>query len=359
MEVTFRSLSENAPDAAWKKVFTTGWPGWKAWLRARQSADAPTLAASEKALRLHMPEFAPVWEKLVEHVGADEEAARFLTFWTPPRYLGQCANAVSGGDTPTLVRNYDLDPRLNEATMLKTAWSGREVMGMVEGLAGLADGINDDGLAVSLTYGGRSKAIGEGFGIPLTIRYLLETCSDVAEAEETLRRLPHHMSYNLTLLDREGAHITAMVAPDREIVISDARFITNHQGNVEDEKHAAFCNTVGRLNHLHEADVGNLDRKELIETFQSKPMYNTQFDAGFGTVYTAAYTPARGEATLIWPGQPEWSQSFDDFREETRTTTYAAPAWKADAGDESEADWIRFVPPEARRWVLLGVENTA
>ena len=355
MDVTFRSLSETEPGDAWKKVFDTGWPGWKAWLRARQRADAPSLAASEKALRLHMPEFAPIREKLVERAGADEEAARFLTFWSPPRYLGQCAQAVSGGDAPALVRNYDLDPRLNEATLLKTNWSGRGVMGMVEGLSGLADGINTDGLAVSLAYGGRSKAVGAGFGVPMVIRYLLETCSDVAEAEETLRRLPHHMSYNLTLLDRAGGHITAMIAPDRDVIVSDQRFITNHQGTVEDERHAAFCNTVGRLDHLRDADVGSLDRAALIDTFQSDPMYNTQFEAGFGTVYTAAYTPARGEATLIWPGQPQWSQRFDDFREETRSVTYTGGLLPADG----DADWMRFVPPEARRYIMLGIENAA
>lgn len=358
MDVLFRSLSEEAPGTAWNTVFRTGWPGWKAWLRARQTADAPSLAASEKALRRHMPEFAPVWERLVERAGADEEAARFLTFWSPPRYLGQCAQAVTGGAAPTLVRNYDLDPRLSEATLLKSAWSGRPVMGMVEGLAGLADGINADGLAVSLAYGGR-RVVGEGFGVPLTVRYLLETCATVAEAEETLARLPHHMSYNLTLLDRTGAHRTAMIAPDRPLVASDARVVTNHQGAVEDARHAAFCNTVGRLDRLRAADVGALDRAEGIALFQTAPMFNTQFEAGFGTVYTAAYTPERGEATLVWPGRPEWSLSFDDFREETRAVRYGGEAAMPDAARAGEPDWMRFVPPAARRWVLLGVENAA
>ena len=352
MDVTFRSLSEGKPGDAWKAVFDAGWPGWRSWLRTRQTPDAPSLTASEKALRRHMPEFAPIWERLVETAGADEEAARFLTFWSPPRYLGQCANAVSGGAEPALVRNYDLDPRLNEATLLLSAWSGRKVMGMVEGLAGLADGINEDGLAVSLTYGGR-RGVGEGFGIPMTVRYLLETCSDVAEAEKTLRRLPHHMSYNLTLLDHSGRHVTAMIAPDREIVVSDARAITNHQGRVEDERHAAFCNTVGRLAHLEAIDPGGMERTALVAEFQRTPVFNTQFEAGFGTVYTAAYVPARGEAALIWPRQEDWVQSFADFREETRTVRYARP------GAEAEPDWLRFVPAEARRWVLLGMENAA
>ena len=300
MEMTFRSLSEEKPGTAWAEVFDTGWPGWKSWLRARQSPDAPSLAASERALRLHMPEFAPVWERLVESVGAGEEAARFLTFWSPPRYLGQCAQAVSPGSRPRLVRNYDLDPRLNEATVLKSSWSGRPVIGMVEGIAGLADGINADGLAVSLAYGGR-KVVGEGFGIPLTVRYLLETCSDVGEAEEVLRRLPHHMSYNLMLLDRAGAHRSVMLAPDREIIVSEARFATNHQIAVEDERHATFCNTIGRAAHLDAMLKEQPDGDALLSAFQETPLYNTQFEAGFGTVYTPPIRPKTARSR--WSGR--------------------------------------------------------
>ena len=61
---------------------------------------------------------------------------------------------------------------------------------MSDCLWGLLDGMNDAGLAVSLTFGGR-RALGDGFGIPLVVRYLLETCDDVAEARETLARLPY------------------------------------------------------------------------------------------------------------------------------------------------------------------------
>ena len=60
---------------------------------------------------------------------------------------------------------------------------------MSDCLWGLLDGMNDAGLAVSLTFGGR-RVLGDGFGIPIVVRYLLETCDDVAEAREALARLP-------------------------------------------------------------------------------------------------------------------------------------------------------------------------
>ena len=47
--------------------------------------------------------------------------------------------------------------------------------------------MNDAGLAVSLTFGGRPQ-VGDGFGIPLVIRYVLEVCETIEEAVRVLRR---------------------------------------------------------------------------------------------------------------------------------------------------------------------------
>ena len=149
-----------------------------------------------------MPELVPVWQRQVELAGGDELAARFLTFWNPPAYLVHCSQAVLvDHDGPLLVRNYDLDPDLSEATLLRSAWTGRGVVASMEAIAGAADGVNEAGLAVSLAFGGR-RATGPGFGVPLIVRYLLEVCGRTADAVEVLRRVPSHMSYNLTVVDR-------------------------------------------------------------------------------------------------------------------------------------------------------------
>jgi hypothetical protein len=44
----------------------------------------------------------------------------------------------------------------------------------------------------------------EGRTIPLVIRYVLELCETAEEAVHVLRRVPVHMSYNVTALDRTG-----------------------------------------------------------------------------------------------------------------------------------------------------------
>ena len=97
---------------------------------------------------------------------------------------------LAGRDRPTrpvLVRNYDYAPSRFEGVVQATAWGKHRVIGMSDCLWGLLDGMNDAGLVVSLTFGGR-RVLGDGFGIPVVVRYLLETCSTVAEARAALAR---------------------------------------------------------------------------------------------------------------------------------------------------------------------------
>ena len=80
-----------------------------------------------------------------------------------------------------LVRNYDYAPALCDGVILHSKWNDQWVIGMSDGLFGLLDGINQSGLAVSLTFGGR-RVVGDGFGVPLILRYILEFCETVKDA---------------------------------------------------------------------------------------------------------------------------------------------------------------------------------
>jgi len=300
--VAFRSIGELLPGRAWRSVFESGWPGWSEWLGDRAGGPAE-LRAAERALRRFMPELVPVWERLVEIAGGDPRAARFLTFWSPPRYLLHCSQAaIVDNDGPLLIRNYDLDPALNEGFLYRSEWLGRPVVGMVDGLSGLADGMNGAGLAVSLAYGGR-VAVGPGFGVPMILRYLLEVCRDTVDAVEALRALPCHMSYTLTMIDRGGRHATILMAPDRPAIVRDDRHATNHQLGVEWPWHGRLSRTVERAEHLAAAlGRDGSDGRALRQTFFAPPMHVHRYAAGFGTVYTALYRPRAGTVEIAWPG---------------------------------------------------------
>ena len=218
-----------------------------------------------------------------------------------------------------LARNYDYAPERLEGAILHTAWT-RPVIGIGDCSWGLLDGINDAGLGVSLAFGGR-KVMGSGFGVPLVVRYLLETCDTTDQARAALRRLPYHFAHTLTVADATGDVCTAFLAPDRDVVLSDTPVATNHQGDIEWHEHATATRSVEReqcLVRLLERETTTAE--EFVSAFLRAPLYQKGYDRRMGTLYTAAYHLTERRAEYRWPGSM-WPQSFASFDEGTRTVT--------------------------------------
>lgn len=252
-----------------------------------------------------MPELVDVHHHLAALAGQDDTTAAMLALWNPPPFIVACSQTVAAdGDTgePVLLRNYDYDPRLFEASIYRSCWSGRRVLGTGDCLWGLVDGVNDDGLAVSLTFGGR-RQIGEGFGIPLAIRYTLEVAGNVSEAVQVLRRLPHQISYNVTVCDRSNHVATVFVAPDRPAQVTDHRSTTNHPDTVEWPEHASWVRSVERLDTLNRLAAQGADAALLTTAMLQPPLLAREWDGGFATLFTAAYRPATGRLDYHWPGR--------------------------------------------------------
>ena len=312
MSLIIRAISEDEPGPVWSGLFADYWPSYARWWTQDGLSGRPTYLECKRAIAKHMPEIADLYEKLCRLVGGGDMEARFLSFYCPPRYLSACSQAVWPGDAPLLVRNYDYEPNAFDAIVLKTNWNGRGVIGTSDGLFGLVDGINDAGLALSLTFGGR-REVGDGFGVPLLLRYILQTCTTVHEAEAVLKRVPCHMSYNVTVLDAQRRFMTAYLAPDRPAIITHSAVATNHQERVEWSSHARFTATVERERFLLQRLTLHPETQErFIGAFLKPPLYSTAFSSGFGTLYTAAYRPDEKSLELRWPGR-SWKKSFSDF----------------------------------------------
>lgn len=313
MSLVIRAISEDEPGPVWSGLFQAYWPAYAAWWSRDGMSGRPTYLECRRALVQHMPEIAELYDRLCALSGGGDLAARFLSFYCPPRYLSACSQAVWPGDTPLLVRNYDYDPAAFDAIVLKTNWNGRGVIGTSDGLFGLVDGINDSGLVLSLTFGGR-REIGDGFGVPLILRYILQTCTTVDEAAAVLQRIPCHMSYNVTALDAQRRFVTAYLAPDRPAIVTHSAVATNHQERVEWSSHARFTATVERERFLLQRLTLHPETQErFIGAFLKPPLYSTAFSSGFGTLYTAAYRPDERSVELRWPGR-SWKKSFSDFQ---------------------------------------------
>ena len=310
LPLTFYGVREDTPGPQWRALLDATSASYRAWYLRSTPRPRPSLDAARRMLALHMPEMVPTWELLTELADGDETIARMLTLWDPPAFLSGCSQAVLDGDTPVLARNYDYRPDLCERVVYSSALTGRRVLGMSDCLWGLLDGMNDAGLAVSLTFGGRPD-VGEGFGIPLVLRYVLEVAETLPEATAVLARLPVSMAYNVTVLDRNGDAATVFLAPGERPEVTHVGAVANHRGTSPDwPEHARAFRSVERQEALLRVLATRPTPETLVEHLLTPPLYNTAYDQGFGTLYTAVYRPAEGVADYVWPTST-WRRTFD------------------------------------------------
>ncbi|MGH2595763.1 MAG: C45 family autoproteolytic acyltransferase/hydrolase [Actinomycetota bacterium] len=323
MPFSFRSIEELELGAKWQAVFEERWSHYREWFLREGEAARPSYATSARMLRAHMPELMPVYDQLVELAGGSDLAARMLSLYKPPPYLAACSQGVwSGDEGPVLVRNYDYAPSRMEGVIWSTRMTERRVIGMSDCLWGLLDGMNDAGLGVSLTFGGR-RVLGDGFGIPIVVRYLLEVCDDVTSAREVLSRLPFALAHNLTVIDRGGSMLTAYLSPDREPIFRAFPAATNHQGIVEWPEQARATRTIERERWILQLlDDPDTTRASFEDAFLRAPLFSTSYDSGFGTLYTGSYRPAEGIVDYRWPTFA-WRLGFGAFEEAEHTEVLA------------------------------------
>ncbi len=313
MLISLKCVEEDRPGKKWQALFEKSWPYYKKWYTSEGFLARPGYLTCLEELEEHMPELMPIYEDLCELAGGTDIASRYLSLYNPPPFMSGCTQVAWNQPPYSLIRNYDYNPKWFEGVLLKTNWL-KPVIGMSDCNWGLLDGINADGLAISLTFGGR-KIAGKGFGIPLIMRYVLETCKDVPQAVSTLLRLPVHMSYNVTILDKYGKYKTVYLTPDKGAHVDIERVATNHQQDIEWLEYAELVATRERkayLDHLVNHDVH--DRDQLANQFLQPPLYNKDIQKSFVTLYSMQYDLEQSTATVFWPDK-RLVQSFKAFHE--------------------------------------------
>lgn len=119
---------------------------------------------------------------------------------------GGCSAVMSGG---VYGRNYDFRPRHYEARFALVQVHGSYAsIGSSHQLTGRLDGMNERGLTIGLHLV-RARPRAPGLTCVLLVRRVLDSCATTAEAIDLLRRTPHAMQYNYSLLDAGG--VTAVV----------------------------------------------------------------------------------------------------------------------------------------------------
>jgi predicted choloylglycine hydrolase len=165
--------------------------------------------------------------------------------------------------------------------------------------------------------------LGDGFGIPIVVRYLLEVCDDVTSAREVLSRLPFALAHNLTVIDRGSSMLTAYLSPDREPIFRAFPAATNHQGIVEWPEQARATRTIERERWILQLlDDPDTTCASFEDAFLRSPLFSTSYDSGFGTLYTASYRPVEGVVDYRWPAFA-WRLGFGAFEEAEHTEVLA------------------------------------
>jgi predicted choloylglycine hydrolase len=283
------------------------------WL-AEEGRTPEGAARAKELFARHLPELVPVLERLAGQAPELPHGETLLTHAASNPFWAACTQTARPG---RLLRNYDFPPGQCEGTIARTHFL-RPVIGMQDGAWGLLDGMNDAGLAVSLTFGGRFEH-GRGLSVLIVLRYVLETCTTVDEAVEKMRTIPINIPQNVTLADPHRA-LTVQVGPDIPLTIDPdpVACAANHQlaAPVPPEEEAG-SHTLERVAAIRAAGPDTP-----VATMLRPPLY-VEYDEGYGTLYTADYRATDGEVTYHWPGAAPWSQSFATFTEGSRTIDLA------------------------------------
>lgn len=315
-------VNEDKPGDKWLEFYKQTIAGYRKWFLQEGEFSRPNYQACHNAIKQYMPELEPLWLSLIEMTGADDLDARLLSFYNPAPYASGCSQAVWAKYNPILVRNYDYDLGLAEMRVLKSRWFDTEVIASTDCLWGVLDGMNEHGLAVSLSFGG-TRDRGDGFGIPIILRYILEFCTTTEQAIEVLLRVPTHMAYNVTILDANYTVNTVELHPNNLPLVSHIPLAVNHQGEYELTDYAIFSKSYERKKFLIDKLYDPMINIEsFIDSFEYVPLFADNYKQGFGTIYTAVYNPTLKATEFRWPHGVRRYKSFESFEDEAFWVTY-------------------------------------
>ncbi|MCL1125342.1 C45 family autoproteolytic acyltransferase/hydolase [Shewanella surugensis] len=318
----FQFIDEDKPSVKWLAFYNEAKGSYKQWFLKEGELNRPSFMSCKNALQEHMPELLPLWEHLLALTKADDIDARLLSFYCPTPYVSGGSQAVWMRYNPVLVKNFDNSPELFEARILKSCWDQTQVIASTDGLWGVLDGMNEHGLSVSWSFGGRSRT-GKGFSISIILRYILEYCKTTEEAVAVLRRIPVNLTYNVTLLDANFNIKTVELSPFIAPIVSHIPLAVNHQGGFELSNYAMFSNSHERKQELIEKLYDPLVTIDsFINAFEYAPLFSTDYDHGLGTLYTAIYNPQLKAMEFRWPYYIKQYQSFNNFEEKELWITY-------------------------------------
>jgi predicted choloylglycine hydrolase len=209
----------------------------------------------------------------------------------PP--IGACSAVMTSG---VYGRNYDFKPRYYGArfVLLKAKGSYASI-GASEYLTGRLDGMNEHGLLIGL-HRVRTSPRFPGLSAVLIVRIVLDQCATTTEATALLRRLPHAMQYNYSLLDANGAAAVVEAAAGTVAVrTGDWLACTNHFQSLLGPLNRRPAHSRQRLPPLEAWAEQHLSAEAMFAALNHSrsPAFHHGYLRGAGTMHTIVGEPSR------------------------------------------------------------------
>lgn len=276
----------------------------------RRNAPLPAwfdFASQERAFTRYCP---ALWQEiggLAEGLGIPMEKAAFHFGnggWRVP--LGGCSATITD---KAYVRNYDFTVRHYSARFALVQPQGSYAsIGGAELLTGRLDGMNEHGLCIGLHLVRRAPRVPGLLAIVL-IRMVLDQCATTAEAVSLMRRTPHAMRYNFSILDAHGSAAVVEAAPGMVAVRTGPWLAcTNHfQSPLMRSFNRNAGHSIGRLPPLERWAKEGLDAPALFMAFNqsTSPAFHHGYLRGAGTLHTLACEPEQRKMILGVGGDAE------------------------------------------------------
>jgi predicted choloylglycine hydrolase len=207
---------------------------------------------------------------------------------------GGCSAAIGGG---VYGRNYDYRPRHYGARLAAVQVSGSHAsIGASELLTGRLDGMNERGLIIGLHLV-RMRPRHPGLICAVTVRAVLDQCASTAEAVALLRRLPHAMAYNYSLLDAGGVAAVVEAVPGSVVARMDPWMAcTNHfQSTLLRSLNRRAAHSQQRLPPLESWAARGLTAEAMFTALNrsTSPAFHHGYARGAGTLHTIVGEPAK------------------------------------------------------------------
>ncbi len=243
-----------------------------------------------------------------------------------------------------MIRNYDYHPKTYDGRLVafQPTNGGYATLGLTQKITGRSDGINEKGLAMGYTFMNRKRP-GNGFVCYMIGRLILELCSNVENAVQLLKEIPHRGSFSYVLFDSTCETPFIVETSPRRVEVRQGYTCTNHFKILTEENRRVLDDSKQRLKAIEEKNhLNGLEAFRLLNE-TNKGVFSKLYGSWAGTIHTSAYFPNKLEAWCALGGDQK--PNIFNFAEWLNGTDFSI------AKIEGEVDTdIPFVNMEKADW---------